>query len=121
MDSSFQFLVNLGMVYSYICFNPCFNGFFFSMGKRSTQAVFSIGFNPCFNGFFFSILKRGLKRRKYNGVSILVLMDSSFQSDNCFGNSGRWQGFNPCFNGFFFSIFKNRPRSMVIYSFQSLF
>ena len=37
-------------------------------------------------------------------VSILVLMDSSFQLGMIPAQTQSFVGFNPCFNGFFFSI-----------------
>ena len=70
------------------------------------DVIFS--FNPCFNGFFFSISRRELCRYILR-VSILVLMDSSFQSKKSSMHGSRALCFNPCFNGFFFSI----SRTMV--------
>ena len=66
------------------------------------------GFNPCFNGFFFSICRAGRLWRWFFSVSILVLMDSSFQSWSLEEIKGSPDSFNPCFNGFFFSIWMLR-------------
>ena len=110
-------------------FNPCFNGFFFSIFQtKGTVSQRLFIFNPCFNGFFFSICYccgYGLAGCKF---SILVLMDSSFQYEDSTGLvwgyrfsilvlmdssfQSNWLTlitppigvFNPCFNGFFFSI-----------------
>ena len=109
-------------------FNPCFNGFFFSMLGAEILMTKVFRFNPCFNGFFFSIIIMAIVRKLLKYVSILVLMDSSFQYDSCpftgrainvsilvlMDSSFQWENhllksylrlsFNPCFNGFFFSI-----------------
>ena len=130
MDSSFQFrLRDLREIY-FLSFNPCFNGFFFSIEPDQHPTVqLEWSFNPCFNGFFFSIMAGGIIMPNtvasfnpcFNGfffsipwsrcqlkvcvvVSILVLMDSSFQFPGMRGLVGNNSSFNPCFNGFFFSI-----------------
>ena len=79
IDSSFQYLVLTDPPYGTKSFNPCFNGFFFSIRA-----------SLCFVYYFL--------------VSILVLMDSSFQSPISLHISSQYCCFNPCFNGFFFSI-----------------
>ena len=61
-----------------ISFNPCFNGFFSSIGTPKMINISSRCFNPCFNGFFSSIKTSRSKSNVYQ-VSILVLMDSSLQ------------------------------------------
>ena len=85
-------------------FNPCFNGFFFSILFSLVSSCLLNRFNPCFNGFFFSICCKNSIPRIYHRVSILVLMDSSFQSSRFTSERRSNWGFNPCFNGFFFSI-----------------
>jgi len=61
-------------------------------------------FNPCFNGFFFSIFTPAQLSMVRLFVSILVLMDSSFQYLPEPIGPLNPLSFNPCFNGFFFSI-----------------
>ena len=56
MDSSFQFYMVAILVPYVSGFNPCFNGFFFSIPVIEGTNVLAPGFNPCFNGFFFSII-----------------------------------------------------------------
>ena len=80
MDSSFQSLSETGKRKRLRRFNPCFNGFFFSIIDYHDMAGSEWCFNPCFNGFFFSIQQKKPQHTICCGVSILVLMDSSFQS-----------------------------------------
>ena len=74
----------------FLSFNPCFNGFFFSISIVIGIKDKEVCFNPCFNGFFFSIKKRS-PTEYYTQVSILVLMDSSFQSVRYAGVIGVWR------------------------------
>ena len=78
--NGFFFSINLQemKISVYECFNPCFNGFFFSIKNFEPLREGEDCFNPCFNGFFFS-MELDLTRRLPWNVSILVLMDSSFQ------------------------------------------
>ena len=96
MDSSFQSFNEKAANPYMKSFNPCFNGFFFSIIKIGIKGKEVECFNPCFNGFFFSMIAKiakGLKKK-------------------CF---------NPCFNGFFFSITLLMTYLICTKKFQSLF
>ena len=104
MDSSLQSIARGLLSKRLYCFNPCFNGFFSSMGAVADLGAQYDCFNPCFNGFFSSMMKllRCLLYRIL--VSILVLMDSSLQSIPIDSDHFHLERFNPCFNGFFSSM-----------------
>ena len=88
----------------YVCFNPCFNGFFSSIvsknkSKDTTQFV-----------SILVLMDSSLQYKKPARqpcpcfVSILVLMDSSLQFEKRKAELSDEGSFNPCFNGFFSSI-----------------
>ena len=101
-------------------FNPCFNGFFFSIHIQLMKLNPLEGFNPCFNGFFFSIPQLAALNLPCV-VSILVLMDSSFQFKKALCKERKEKGFNPCFNGFFFSISPRHAASHLPICFNPCF
>ena len=86
------------------CFNPCFNGFFFSIQllRQAQILILKVSILVLMDSSFQS--KNAYQGLGSLGVSILVLMDSSFQSEQFILPQNHMTRFNPCFNGFFFSI-----------------
>ena len=77
MDSSFQSEVNIAKQRMGPSFNPCFNGFFFSIfALRADGWYLRVSILVLMDSSFQSSLAHGADQSP--GVSILVLMDSSF-------------------------------------------
>ena len=94
-------------------FNPCFYGFFFSIFCAGIPRFMALLFQSLFLWILLFNFNAFVGMEKGKGVSILVFMDSSFQSHNSAAIIKLYQGFNPCFYGFFFSICRKlRPWGM---------
>ena len=94
--------------YGFFCsFNPCFNGFFFSIWlcRNFRNPALLVSILVLMDSSFQYLIRIISNGSRY--VSILVLMDSSFQSQNTIKGMADYASFNPCFNGFFFSIVCN--------------
>ena len=113
MDSSFQSYLGDEDLYATRGFNPCFNGFFFSIIHTAPHSLQIISFNPCFNGFFFSIIEKLVKMAQVNSFN--PCFNGFFFSISCLIVSRRTlYCFNPCFNGFFFSISNKFHKKVII-------
>ena len=64
------------------CHNPCFSGNLFTIIRWCPHFEEGYGHNPCFSGNLFTIANKLFHQYAQNTVTILVLVETSLQSNS---------------------------------------